>query len=44
MEHPAWDFHVELRCRNAKSRASAKAGLAIYDFSSGSQNQGRIIF
>jgi hypothetical protein len=29
MEHPVWDFHDELGYRNAKSPASAKAGLAI---------------
>jgi hypothetical protein len=35
MEHPAWDFHDELNSRdeltyhNAKSPASAEAGLAL---------------
>jgi hypothetical protein len=33
MEHPVWEFHVELGCRNAKSPASAEAGLAIDDLS-----------
>jgi len=28
MEHPVWDFHDELKRRNAKSPALAKAGLA----------------
>jgi hypothetical protein len=39
MEHPLADFHVELRYRNAKSPASAEAGLLIDDFkrSSGSE-------
>ncbi len=31
MEHSVWEFHVELRYRNAKSPASAEAGLAIDD-------------
>jgi len=29
MEHPVWDFHVELGCRSAKSPAAFEAGLAI---------------
>ena len=31
MEHPDRVFHVELEYRNAKSPASAEAGLAIDD-------------
>jgi hypothetical protein len=28
MEHPVWDFHVELKYRNAKKPASAEAGFS----------------
>jgi hypothetical protein len=28
MEHPVWDFHVELKYRSAKNPASAEAGFS----------------
>ena len=31
MEHPVQDFHDELKRRDAKSPALAKAGLCVYD-------------
>jgi hypothetical protein len=30
MDHPVWDFHVELNYRNAKSPALGWAGLFHY--------------
>jgi hypothetical protein len=35
MEHPVRDFHDELKRRNAKSPALAKAGLCVYDLRRG---------
>jgi hypothetical protein len=34
MEHPVPDFHAQLGYRNAKSPASTRPGLAIYDLRS----------
>jgi hypothetical protein len=39
MEHPVRDFHDQLGYRNAKSPASAEAGLDFYYFS---DNQPRV--